>query len=482
MVSTNKFNASVAKPKPAVKQVKVVNRGSEIKQMTATADAVRKAATSSKQPSSLDPIPHKDPDSTHNAHTSGRILIGKNAASRIRQRNDAVGKTAGPISQPKTKKIATEKKDGLYNASSKPKSALPRSATVATPISQPKAKKDTNDKKDRVYNAPSKPKSTSPRPDIVATEAATAKRPAPCQNSSRQRMANNAIRSLKERRWIAKTALDGLFPLLKTDDAIEIAVAALEKQIDDCDSDIQQLKRLVHSSHAGDVKLMDFKAILALASLVSCKRNTDEDNKPNDTITKTPRPDTKGKQLERGTNQTRPRDETLNTIEGNPITTNEARTKRMSPQLDDELFGPDSDLAAPISPCTNPITPCQMNTDAHPGLPKSKAVCVPRTHKPFNAPTAYPTENGIAAEPIKNDKLHTGNADNREQTQTQSSESKSPYPKDNGGGVKPVSRASSEDRFLDKKKGVEDKRGEKRKYGYIEAEDTPNKKVHLSGQ
>ncbi|EMD89623.1 hypothetical protein COCC4DRAFT_125653 [Bipolaris maydis ATCC 48331] len=279
MVSTNKFNASVAKPKPAVKQVKVVNRGSEIKQMTATADAVRKAATSSKQPSSLDPIPHKDPDSTHNAHTSGRILIGKNAASRIRQRNDAVGKTAGPISQPKTKKIATEKKDGLYNASSKPKSALPRSAT-----------------------------STSPRPDIVATEAATAKRPAPCQNSSRQRMANNAIRSLKE------------------------------------------------------------------------------------------------------------------------------------------------------------------------------PVCVPRTHKPFNAPTAYPTENGIAAEPIKNDKLHTGNADNREQTQTQSSESKSPYPKDNGGGVKPVSRASSEDRFLDKKKGVEDKRGEKRKYGYIEAEDTPNKKVHLSGQ
>ncbi|KAJ5025661.1 hypothetical protein J3E73DRAFT_191765 [Bipolaris maydis] len=453
MVSTNKFNASVAKPKPAVKQVKVVNRGSEIKQMTATADAVRKAATSSKQPSSLDPIPHKDPDSTHNAHTSGRILIGKNAASRIRQRNDAVGKTAGPISQPKTKKIATEKKDGLYNASSKPKSALPRSAT-----------------------------STLPRPDIVATEAATAKRPAPCQNSSRQRMANNAIRSLKERRWIAKTALDGLFPLLKTDDAIEIAVAALEKQIDDCDSDIQQLKRLVHSSHAGDVKLMDFKAILALASLVSCKRNTDEDNKPNDTITKTPRPDTKGKQLERGTNQTRPRDETLNTIEGNPITTNEARTKRMSPQLDDELFGPDSDLAAPISPCTNPITPCQMNTDAHPGLPKSKAVCVPRTHKPFNSPTAYPTENGIAAEPIKNDKLHTGNADNREQTQTQSSESKSPYPKDNGGGVKPVSRASSEDRFLDKKKGVEDKRGEKRKYGYIEAEDTPNKKVHLSGQ
>lgn len=190
--------------------------------MTATAEAARKSATSSKQSSSLNPIPQRPSDWTHNAHSSGRILIRKNAASRIIQRNDAVGKTEAPISQPKAKKIATEKKDGLYNASSQRKSALPGL-------------------------------------DTVATAATTTKQSVPSECLTLQRMGNKAIRSLEERRWIAQTALEGLFPLMRSNDAIEIAVAALEKQIYDCNSDIQQLKRLVHSSQTDDVKATDFK-------------------------------------------------------------------------------------------------------------------------------------------------------------------------------------------------------------------------------
>ncbi|EMD65887.1 hypothetical protein COCSADRAFT_86286, partial [Bipolaris sorokiniana ND90Pr] len=269
---TKKSDAYVAKPKPAIKKVKVVNRGSEIKQMTATAEAARKSATSSKQSSSLNPIPQRPSDWTHNAHSSGRILIRKNAASRIIQRNDAVGKTEAPISQPKAKKIATEKKDGLYNASSQRKSALPGL-------------------------------------DTVATAATTTKQSVPSECLTLQRMGNKAIRSLEE----------------------------------------------------------------------------------------------------------------------------------------------------PVS--------------------------VPRTHKPSNAPTACSTENVKAAEPTKNDKLHTVDTENRTQTQTQSSESKPSSLKDEVGGCgEPDSRASSEDKFLGKEKGVEDKRNGKRKHKYVEAEGTPNKKVQLSGQ
>lgn len=309
MSPTKKSDASAAKPKPPIKKVKVVNRGSEIKQMTATAEAARKSAISSKQPSSLSLIPQQSSGSTHIAQSSGRILIGKNTASRIRQRNDVVGKTEAPISQPKTKKIATEKKDGVYNTSSQRKSALSRPARVTTEVAttkQPDAKKLAIKKKDGVYNTSLKPnklfrkiiapvlqpktkklatkkngelcnissqrKSGLPILDIdkVATEAATTKRPVPSQNITLQRMANKAVRSLEERRWVAQTALDGLFPLMKTHDAIEIAVAALEKQIDDCNSDIQQLKRLVHSSHAGDVKPTEFKVRIPLPVRVKC--------------------------------------------------------------------------------------------------------------------------------------------------------------------------------------------------------------------
>ncbi|XP_014559225.1 hypothetical protein COCVIDRAFT_92508 [Bipolaris victoriae FI3] len=283
MSPTKKSDACAAKPKPPIKKVKVVNRGSEIKQMTATAEAARKSAISSKQPSSLNLIPQQSSGSTHIAQSSGRILIGKNAASRIRQRNNVVGKTEAPISQPKTKKIATEKKDGVYNTSSQRKSALSRPARSGLPILDI---------------------------DKVATEAATTKRPAPSQNITLQRMANKAVRSLKE----------------------------------------------------------------------------------------------------------------------------------------------------PVS--------------------------VPRTHKPSNAPTACSTENVRAAESTKNDKLQTVDTDSQAQTKTQSSGSRLSSPEDDdvGGGVRPGSRASSEDKFLGKEKGVEDKRSEKRKHEYVEAEDKPNKKVHLSGQ
>ncbi|EUC47034.1 hypothetical protein COCMIDRAFT_3894 [Bipolaris oryzae ATCC 44560] len=521
MSPTKKPDASVPKPKPVIKKVKVVNKGSEIKQMAATVEAARKsAASSSKQSSIPNPVPQNLSGSTQYAPTSGRILIGKNAASRIRNPNgrvakttapisqpkiwkiatgkkdegcnasskpkDAVGKTAAPVSQSKVKKIAVEKKGGVNDASSLRKSTLSDLTTVTTknaPISQPKTKKLTNNKKDGVDNASSKPKSVLPGP---ATEAAITKRSIPLPNLTLRRMTNKALESLKERRWIAQTALDGLFPLMKTKDAIEIAVAALEQQIDDCNSDIQQLKRLPHSSHAGDIKPTDFKDILALASLVSCNRTTDENNKLDDITTKAPKPDIKRKQVAEEVDQTRPRDEALNVVEGNhkprikpPTTTKDARRNRLSPTLDEKLFGPDLDLSAPTSCCTSP----SHITDARPTQPNSKAVSVPRTHKPSNAPTACSTENVKATEPTKNDKLHTVDTDNHAQTQTEISESTSSSPKnDVGGGIKPGSRASSEGKSLSKEKGVEDKRSEKRKHEYIEAEDAPNKKVHLSGQ
>jgi hypothetical protein len=72
-----------------------------------------------------------------------------------------------------------------------------------------------------------------------------------------QRMKDDALEQLKERRENARMALGGLMPLIKNNEAIETAVAALEEQVENCDRDIGKLMLFGRGFETGKIKGTD---------------------------------------------------------------------------------------------------------------------------------------------------------------------------------------------------------------------------------
>jgi hypothetical protein len=232
MQSIQESDAPIMKSTSNFKKVKIANRGSEIRQLRAITEAARERAT----------------------------------ASKTRHNNIVINKTIAPNAQPGVGKLRVEQRD-------EPET-FPEKCNILTSKKTRSAR--VEDRQEVIYfgkynthHASPKRTFAVPRLDIVATEAATTTQTNLIQDLALQRMCNHAIQSLKKRRRVAQMALDGVFPLMKSNETIEIAVAVLEQQIEDCCFDIQRLKGFAHTSRISDCKATDLSVRVPFSHLDS---------------------------------------------------------------------------------------------------------------------------------------------------------------------------------------------------------------------
>ena len=205
--------------KPASKKVKIVNRGSEIKQMRIIAEAVRKPTI----PPDLnrDAVPDSASKQGEMTHVNTANIAGKASDEKTPGPNDVAIKTKAANSHSGAKLLSVEKQDEL--------DIFPREPDTLG------SKKVTNKKED------DQRKKEQRRNDALSGKTRVTQKYSIGPKALVSGCLVRKIRALGQRIREVERARDDLELLEKNDEAMEMAAVLLQWQIHDYQSDLDRL-------------------------------------------------------------------------------------------------------------------------------------------------------------------------------------------------------------------------------------------------
>ncbi|EOA81730.1 uncharacterized protein SETTUDRAFT_35551 [Exserohilum turcica Et28A] len=483
MQSINDARASGIASKPVIKKVKVVNRGSEIKMMSASAEAARKSAMVARKAldssSGLKQIPQKASEATLQ-HFKG--AIEKQAPKKAHKASIAVNHNTA--SNPHSmhldmKKPRIGQRDEL--------DPIPKKHNLMNTKRNTLAKE--NEHRKALFLEKGSGHNISPR-----RQAALRKQPTSSQDATFQRIKDTAIKTLEQRCRLVQLALEGLMPLLKNNEAIETAVAVLEQQIDHYRVDMENLKLLGCGSQMSHAKGTYYQVLLALASWGLDVRKTSETSGPGIR--------TNGTDSVKARNQARekvahPRMKASELDAGLDDEVSFSLCARASPATDRRKpFGPSPDMVSgpvPTGLGTRLSLSPYPNSFSVPS--RSSKSSILKTQRPSTTSIAHlpPPRSMSIVDTTKNNKPYTVNGfkaarTSRNAIATEKSEDtklgffhrKNDNVAAGGGGAKPRLHVNSHGDLKLRKRAVEIDQGKKRKREIIH--ESANKRVELEGR